>query len=58
MKTNRLTILMMIVTAMLVTGCNGRSSSKANRQEARMQEEQAMLQGKKTSIMIEDNGKQ
>ena len=33
-------------------------SSKAKRQEARMQEEQAMLQGKKTSIMIEDNGKQ
>ena len=33
-------------------------SSKAKRQEAKMQEEQAMLQGKKTSIMIEDNGKQ
>ena len=33
-------------------------SSKAKRQEAKMQEEQAMLQGKKTSILIEDNGKQ
>ena len=32
--------------------------SKAKRQEAKMEEEQAMLQGKKTTIMIEGNGEQ
>ena len=33
-------------------------SSKAKRQAAKMEEDQAMLQGKKTTITIEGNGEQ